>query len=469
MTSLTFLRGRSRPFIALALAVITGGGMLLFVINGSATMSKPLRLALNGFVCMTFVASIFGAVWLTRWRREVDTRSDAECESMRLRTRLEVVLSYTSNTLLTVDGAGIVREADGEALAPRGTNIQALVGGGLLEAYPDQQRFADDVRTCLKEQRAISTTVRVRDRSFEVHCRPRRLPTGQIDGFYAVANETTARREAEEEVRRLKAVLTRSREELRLFRDESTVGTALFDRSGRLVEANKAFCSALGYPEEDLVGRLPEDLVDQGDIGRSMQLTLRLREGGESRGQIEVRFVRRDGTSFDGLVSATAWRTPTGEVDRVLMQVRDITVENEAKRSLEAAQRALAVILAAADDAVLVLDGDGRVVAMSAGFAEFIGVAPAEMMHSPGAQIEKRIRQCEPEQDDVLERWFAGESNLDADLVLRSPTERCYSIASRILPDGRGRLMLLRPRQLATVSPTLVLRRVSRGVREQAR
>ena len=290
-------------------------------------------------------------------------------------------------------------------------------------------------------EKLTSATLRVRHRAFEVTCRPRRLPMGGFDGFTAVAREVTATRAAEEEVRRTNAVLDRTREELRLFRDEAAIAAAVFDRDGRIVHVNRAFAELLGYHEDDLIGKTSDDLTHPDDIGRSMQLTVELRSGSRQRAKIDKRYLCRDGSVVEASTTLAAWRGRDGAVDRVLAQVEDLTEKNANRRCLEIAQRALAMMLDASEEDLLVCGADDRVVSMSQGFADLIGANSEDVVGVHVDELERRLGPLATVEGQVTD-WFRGEFPAPVELVFDRPTRR--SVMAKSQTVGGGRLLSFR-------------------------
>jgi PAS domain S-box-containing protein len=115
-------------------------------------------------------------------------------------------------------------------------------------------------------------------------------------------------------------------------------GIVISSRDGHRLEAmNPAFAAMHGYPLEELAGRSLEDiLVPELRPGLSEELR-RVQESGHR--SFESSHVRKDGTTFQASVDATAVRNERGETLYLAINVQDIT---DRKRYEEALKRAKA-------------------------------------------------------------------------------------------------------------------------------
>ena len=89
----------------------------------------------------------------------------------------------------------------------------------------------------------------------------------------------------------------------RAMEDSLTVGLRARDREGRLVYVNPAFCDQVGFPPEELLGRLPPMPYWPPDaIAESLSRMQRNLAGGAPREGYVTRWVRRDGREIDVMI-----------------------------------------------------------------------------------------------------------------------------------------------------------------------
>ncbi len=132
--------------------------------------------------------------------------------------------------------------------------------------------------------------------------------------------------------RMLDELVLREREErLALFAATTFEGVAISEH-GRLLDCNEQFARMMGYPVEELVGRLIEELVPPEDRGRVVE---NIRLGRESI--VEHGMLRKDGRRI--LVEAHGKTIPDGAPDgRRYTAVRDITERKRIEQALRNSQ-----------------------------------------------------------------------------------------------------------------------------------
>ena len=102
-------------------------------------------------------------------------------------------------------------------------------------------------------------------------------------------------------------------------------GVAIADPEGRLVYVNPAFLHLWGYAAEaEVLGRRPEELVEPG---AALEILEQLRARGAYQGEVLAR--RRDGATFEVLISANAVRGADGKLVNLMGSFLDVS---EAKR-----------------------------------------------------------------------------------------------------------------------------------------
>ncbi|WP_433873338.1 PAS domain S-box protein [Saccharopolyspora sp. CA-218241] len=103
--------------------------------------------------------------------------------------------------------------------------------------------------------------------------------------------------------------------------DQAAAAMAILDLQGVYLYVNEAMCRMLGYTCDELCGRDYRDVTYPDDIDPEGPT--------ESRGLLEKRYLRADGTVLWALVSRTFVRDEDGEPIYFLSQIQDITVRRE--------------------------------------------------------------------------------------------------------------------------------------------
>jgi PAS domain S-box-containing protein len=117
--------------------------------------------------------------------------------------------------------------------------------------------------------------------------------------------------------------------------EEASLGIAVEDTDGKLLLANRALCSMLGYSNEELCRMHCAEFGHPDDSQNDWALFQKLRAGTIDRYSLEKRYVKRDGTQIWGRLNVSILRSGQGP-PLVFALVEDIT---ERKRTEEALSR----------------------------------------------------------------------------------------------------------------------------------
>ncbi|MGD0456016.1 MAG: diguanylate cyclase, partial [Solirubrobacteraceae bacterium] len=119
------------------------------------------------------------------------------------------------------------------------------------------------------------------------------------------------------------------------FRDtfeNATVGMALEDIEGRVIDANQALCDMLGYPRERLVGMAFPEFTHPDDLARDLEHMQKMLSGTVANYHAEKRYLHADGHLVWALLSVSRARAADHDPLCFIAQMQDITVR---KRSEE--------------------------------------------------------------------------------------------------------------------------------------
>ncbi len=174
--------------------------------------------------------------------------------------------------------------------------------------------------------------------------------------------------------------LRESESRLRFLFDNAVLGIFQTTPEGAVLSVNPAFARMFGYdsPDEVLrsVGSAREFYVDGTDRRRVLDAVLT----GPGWGKFEVRYRRRDGSSFTSILHIWGARDEAGRIIRFEGFVEDISERRQAQEELKESQRRLADIIDFLPDATMVIDAEGRVTAWNRAMEEMTGVKAGEII-----------------------------------------------------------------------------------------
>lgn len=212
------------------------------------------------------------------------------------------------------------------------------------EYYPPEQRsFATDVilRSMLDRGRWSGETyfrnwrtgepIPVSDEHFMIRDRD----GGRVLGMGTVTRDISAARRASDRLRE-------SEERFRLTIDEAPIGMALVALDGRFVRVNRALCELVGYSADELTKLTFHDITHPDDLEKDVALAAKLARGEIPRYQLEKRYIRKDGTIVDVMLSGSVLRRDETPL-YFIAQVEDITERKRADAALRISRESLSL------------------------------------------------------------------------------------------------------------------------------
>src|SRR5258706_12140676 len=148
--------------------------------------------------------------------------------------------------------------------------------------------------------------------------------------------EIRTREQAEAEMRR-------SQEDFRYLYLKTPVMLHSIDREGRLINVSDYWLEQMGYPREEVIGRLFSDFMTEPGRSRGRYEGRPALVQGARRFQVPYQLTRKDGSLIDVLLNAIAQRDERGEFVRSLTVTFDVTDWNRAEAQLRQAQKMEAI------------------------------------------------------------------------------------------------------------------------------
>lgn len=342
---------------------------------------------------------------LTVMARDVHKRAQAEAALQQERVTLKAILNSMSEGVIVVDEAG--------RLAMFNPAAESMHGLGRTDTSPDQWSetyglFYTDQTTPIPEHE-IPTVRALRGENIVYTELYQKLPGeaqgrflantggpiidefGQQRGGVIVVTDITARRKAEEELRR-------SEEAYRELYDHAPCGYYSIDESGRVVRMNATALAWLGYTADEVIGtKFIAELMEAEDQASVLERVARVKQQGRVSGLLKT-FLRRDGSTFAALLNSVAVRDADGNFLRTHTTIFDLTERRQAERRFQG-------LLESAPDALLIVDSSGAIVLVNSRTEELFGYARRELLGQPiETLIPDRYRAGHPAQ---LQKYFA--------------------------------------------------------------
>src|SRR6201984_2868075 len=225
--------------------------------------------------------------------------------------------------------------------------------------------------------------------------------------------------------------------DLQLFRDvfsASPIGIAVETLEGQPLFVNPAFCSMLGFSEEELRNKHCVDFSPPEDAQKDWVLFQQLRAGSIDHYQLEKRYFRKDGSLVWGRLSISLLNSRPSPL--VIAMVEDIT---DKKRAEEALLR-YAAIVESSEDAIASGTLDGIIVSWNTGAQHMYGYTEAEAVGKPITMILPP--ELRGEEKKILETVRAGGYISQLETVRVAKTGKRINVSLTISPikDSSGRM-----------------------------
>lgn len=136
------------------------------------------------------------------------------------------------------------------------------------------------------------------------------------------------------ELRRAQDLLHENEAKLLVTIDEAPICVATVDLTNRFLTCNKAFCSFLGYTEDELKQKTIADITCPGDAEVGMVDLHEILEGRKKCARVQKRYVRKNGDVVWGEVNINLIRDGKGKPLYFLPIIQDITERKRVEKEL---------------------------------------------------------------------------------------------------------------------------------------
>jgi len=224
--------------------------------------------------------------------------------------------------------------------------------------------------------------------------------------------------------------------DIELFRDvfnASPIGIVVETLEGRPFFVNPAFCSMLGFSEEELRYKHCVDFSPPEDAQKDWALFQQLKAGSIDQYQLEKRYFRKDGSLVWGRLSIFLLKSHTSPL--VIAMVEDITDKQRA----EEARFRHAAIVESSEDAIASGTLDGIIVSWNTGAQKMYGYTEAEAVGKPISMLVPL--ELPDEENKILETLKSGDRLEHFETVRVTKTGRRINVSLTISPikDSTGR------------------------------
>jgi diguanylate cyclase (GGDEF)-like protein/PAS domain S-box-containing protein len=187
------------------------------------------------------------------------------------------------------------------------------------------------------------------------------------------------------ERRRTEAALRESEARFRAVVQNSRDVTGLLDADGRIVWASPNVADMLGTEPAELVGRPSLDLVHPDDVEVAFETLQEVQASEETLDPLALRLAHRDGAWLPVEIAGGALRDESGELQGVILNIRDIAWRIEAEDALRTSEERFRALVQHSSDVVIVASPDGPLTYVSPSVWELFGHEPDDLLGTRGS------------------------------------------------------------------------------------
>lgn len=193
-------------------------------------------------------------------------------------------------------------------------------------------------------------------------------PDGAVLGFRGVERDITERRAAEESIHRLSQAV-----------EQSPSMVVITDVNGRIEYVNRKFIEVTGYTSNEVLGKNPR-ILKSGEMPPEAyrQMWTRISNGQEWHGEFHNR--KKSGELYWESASISPIKDAFGNASGFLAVKEDITEKKLAETALRESEQRFRTIISVPLDAILMVDGSGRITFWNTAAERTFGFTAAEAM-----------------------------------------------------------------------------------------
>ncbi len=275
---------------------------------------------------------------------------------------------------------------------------------------------------------------------------------GELIGLTGVLTDITERKEAERELDAYRArleelvekrtkTLKESEEMYKTLVLISPDAVTMSDLEGNITYASPQTLLLHGYENEDeLLGKSSFDLISREDHDKAMSTIAAILQQGFARG-IEGTFLRKDGTSFTGELSAALIRDANGDPHSIVAFTRNITERKQAEQELRDSEERYRSLIETSPDCVILADLTGKVLMVNPSGTTLFGyeneedVLGMDLLEFLAPEERRKVTEVMKDKNMAKRRSVTGEYTM----VRRDGSRFSGEVVASLVRDAQGK------------------------------
>jgi len=188
-----------------------------------------------------------------------------------------------------------------------------------------------------------------------------------------------------------------------LIFENSATGKSLTQPGGE-IHVNRAFADMLGYTSDELQQVNWKKISHPDDIEPTTQLVEKLLRGPETMGQMDKRYIHKNGQVVETHLKTYLQRDTKGKPLFFITDIFDITDQRKVEREVEENRRFLQTITSEVQEVIFALDPAGKFLFSDGKGLQKLGLKPGEVV----GQYAPDVYRDYPEVVDAINRSLSG-------------------------------------------------------------
>jgi PAS domain S-box-containing protein len=213
-----------------------------------------------------------------------------------------------------------------------GLTMEQVAGKNLLE-FMENKSLAEDylkddievIETGLPKRNIIEPMITDDSRWFITDKIPYRDNTGKVTGIIGFSIDITERKNAED-------ALMRSEKRFRQLFDTSPDGIAISNLNGRILNANKVFCTLLNYSVNEISKLHFQDITPDKYDNMELNFIQNAITGGAASEKFEKEYISRNNILIPVAITCWILFDDTGKPAQLVANVKDLTYQKKAEQ-----------------------------------------------------------------------------------------------------------------------------------------
>ncbi|MBD3276036.1 MAG: PAS domain S-box protein, partial [Candidatus Marinimicrobia bacterium] len=304
----------------------------------------------------TLLIIIAGLLLMELAHRRENQRQRAEVQ--RAKAQLASIVEKSNDAIFSHDPDGFIMTWNSGATDMYGYTLEEIIGKPFTKLFSEKDSTVADLYLnqikndhVIQEHEVTHVTKSGQELFVSLSISPMRNETGNIIGASIIAHDITARKKAEEALRK-------SENRFRRIFDEAPYGAAIVSLNYEYVLVNRALVEVTGYSPSELVGKKFTEITHPEDLDEDLSFTEQLLAGEIEQYDNEKRYICKDGSIVRVHISVRLMKDSDGSPLYFLPMIEDITEKKEAEKKIRESRSNLRAMIENTQDGIWAVDMD---------------------------------------------------------------------------------------------------------------